>query len=86
MRLFSSRSKVVRVKRTLLTMAGISHPVQFQVITGKCLRVFEGKTEKRRVGVTECKFDGSNPFQLFAFHFHYQKAFCFLAAEIVQLR
>ncbi|KAJ1391219.1 hypothetical protein SESBI_36783 [Sesbania bispinosa] len=44
--------------------------------SGKCLTVFEGKTKKRRVGTAECKFDGSNPFQLFAFRFHYHKAFC----------
>ncbi|XP_025015583.2 uncharacterized protein LOC112536906 [Ricinus communis] len=46
--------------------------------TGKCLTVFGGKTkkDKRSVGVAECKFDGSNPFQLFAFRFHYHKAFC----------
>ncbi|KAA8532186.1 hypothetical protein F0562_006672 [Nyssa sinensis] len=44
--------------------------------TGKCLTVFGGKTEKRTVGVAECKFDGSNPYQLFAFRFHYHKAFC----------
>lgn len=44
--------------------------------TGKCLTVFEGKTEKRTVGVADCKFDGANPFQLFAFRFHYHKAFC----------
>ncbi|KAG9445799.1 hypothetical protein H6P81_011927 [Aristolochia fimbriata] len=44
---------------------------------GKCLTVFKGKkSEKRRVGVSDCKFDGSNPFQLFAFRFHYHKAFC----------
>ncbi|KAJ8527585.1 hypothetical protein K7X08_015036 [Anisodus acutangulus] len=44
--------------------------------TGKCLTVFEGRGKKRRVGVAECMFDGSNSFQLFAFRFHYQKAFC----------
>ncbi|KAL0359303.1 UNVERIFIED_CONTAM: hypothetical protein Sangu_0779700 [Sesamum angustifolium] len=44
--------------------------------TGKCLTVFGGKTEKRTVGVSDCEFDGSNPFQLFAFRFHYHKAFC----------
>ncbi|CAI9762920.1 unnamed protein product [Fraxinus pennsylvanica] len=43
--------------------------------TGKCLTVFGGKTEKR-VGVSDCKFDGSNPYQLFAFRFHFHKAFC----------
>ncbi|KAJ4833639.1 hypothetical protein Tsubulata_001261 [Turnera subulata] len=44
--------------------------------TGKCLTVFGGKKIKRTVGVADCKFDGSNPFQLFAFRFHYHKAFC----------
>ncbi|KAK6161527.1 hypothetical protein DH2020_004908 [Rehmannia glutinosa] len=44
--------------------------------TGKCLTVFGGKTEKRTVGVADCEFDGSNPFQLFAFRFHYHNAFC----------
>ncbi|XP_008243081.1 PREDICTED: uncharacterized protein LOC103341346 [Prunus mume] len=44
--------------------------------TGKCLTVFGGNTKKRTVGVAECKFDGSNPYQLFAFRFHYHKAFC----------
>uniref|UniRef100_M1DFB6 Uncharacterized protein n=1 Tax=Solanum tuberosum TaxID=4113 RepID=M1DFB6_SOLTU len=44
--------------------------------TGKCLTVFGGKGKKRRVGVAECMFDGSNPFQLFAFRFHYHNAFC----------
>ncbi|CBI24760.3 hypothetical protein VitviT2T_007653 [Vitis vinifera] len=44
--------------------------------TGKCLTVFGGKTKKRTVGVAKCKFDGSNPYQLFAFRFHYHKAFC----------
>lgn len=44
--------------------------------TGKCLTVLGGKSEKRVVGVADCKFDGSNPFQLFAFRFHYHKAFC----------
>lgn len=44
--------------------------------TGKCLAVFAGKTSKRSVGVGECKFDGSNPYQLFKFGFHYHKAFC----------
>lgn len=28
--------------------------------TGKCLAVFEEKTDKRTVGVSECKLDGSN--------------------------
>ncbi|KAJ0092609.1 hypothetical protein Patl1_27054 [Pistacia atlantica] len=44
--------------------------------TGKCLTVFPGKKNKRIVGVAECKFDGSNVNQLFAFRFHYHKAFC----------
>lgn len=44
--------------------------------TGKCLTVFGGNSEKRIVGVSDCKFDGSNPFQLFAFRFHYHKTFC----------
>lgn len=44
--------------------------------TGKCLTVLGGKTEKRTVGVADCEFDGANPFQLFAFRFHYHKAFC----------
>ncbi|XP_050203821.1 uncharacterized protein LOC126653873 [Mercurialis annua] len=44
--------------------------------TGKCLTVLHGKSHKKTVGVSECKFDGSNPFQLFAFRFHYHKAFC----------
>ncbi|XP_056161493.1 uncharacterized protein LOC130135771 [Syzygium oleosum] len=44
--------------------------------TGKCLTVFSGNSEKRIVGVSDCKFDGSNPFQLFAFRFHYHKTFC----------
>lgn len=44
--------------------------------TGKCLTVFGGKSKKRVVGVADCKLDGSNPFQLFAFRFHYHKAFC----------
>ncbi|KAM1046366.1 hypothetical protein ACFX13_026453 [Malus domestica] len=44
--------------------------------TRKCLTVFGGKTKKRRVGVSECKFNGANPYQLFAFRFHYHKAFC----------
>lgn len=44
--------------------------------TGKCLTVFEAKTQKRAVGVADCEFDGSNPFQLFAFRFHYHNAFC----------
>ncbi|KAF6137507.1 hypothetical protein GIB67_031786 [Kingdonia uniflora] len=43
--------------------------------TNKCLTVFGGKT-KKVVGVSNCKFDGSNPYQLFAFRFHYRKAFC----------
>uniref|UniRef100_A0A803Q9F6 Uncharacterized protein n=1 Tax=Cannabis sativa TaxID=3483 RepID=A0A803Q9F6_CANSA len=44
--------------------------------TGKCLTVFGGKTKKRTVGVADCKFDGSNLGQLFAFRFHYHNAFC----------
>lgn len=46
--------------------------------TGKCLTVLGmgGKSKKRTVGVSDCKFDGSNPFQLFAFRFHYHFAFC----------
>ncbi|CAA2957800.1 Hypothetical predicted protein [Olea europaea subsp. europaea] len=44
--------------------------------TGKCLTVFGGKAEKRNVGVSDGKFDGSNPYQLFAFRFHFHKAFC----------
>ncbi|PKI74987.1 hypothetical protein CRG98_004759 [Punica granatum] len=44
--------------------------------TGKCLTVSGGKSEKRRLGVSKCKFDGSNPLQLFAFRFHYHNAFC----------
>ncbi|KAF9679282.1 hypothetical protein SADUNF_Sadunf07G0123700 [Salix dunnii] len=44
--------------------------------TGKCLTVFEEKKNKRTVGVSECNLDGSNTYQLFAFRFHYHKAFC----------
>jgi len=44
--------------------------------TGKCLTVFGGNGKKRIVGVVNCKFDGSNRYQLFAFRFHYHKAFC----------
>ncbi|KAI3856241.1 hypothetical protein MKW92_001405 [Papaver armeniacum] len=45
--------------------------------TGKCLTVLGGKNKfKRALGVAECRFDGSNLNQLFAFRFHYQKAFC----------
>ncbi|WCJ21805.1 hypothetical protein M5689_003931 [Euphorbia peplus] len=44
--------------------------------TGKCLTVFQEKKDKKTVGVSECKFDGSNPFQLFAFRFHYHQTFC----------
>lgn len=44
--------------------------------SGSASGVFGGKTEKRTVGVSDCEFDGSNPFQLFAFRFHYHKAFC----------
>ncbi|KAG8369347.1 hypothetical protein BUALT_Bualt14G0001900 [Buddleja alternifolia] len=45
--------------------------------TAKCLTVLNGKTKKRTVSVSDCQFDGSNPFQLFAFRFHYDKAFCY---------
>ncbi|PON39103.1 hypothetical protein PanWU01x14_307410 [Parasponia andersonii] len=44
--------------------------------TGKCLTVFGGHSKKRTVGVADCKFDGSNLGQLFAFRFHYHNAFC----------
>ncbi|CAM8952152.1 unnamed protein product [Rhodiola kirilowii] len=44
--------------------------------TGKCLTVFFAKTFKRTVGVADCKFDGSNNAQLFAFRFHYHNSFC----------
>lgn len=44
--------------------------------TGKCLTVFGGKSKKRTVGVAECKFDGENLGQLFAFRFHYHNNFC----------
>lgn len=44
--------------------------------TGKCLTVFREKSVKRTVGITDCEFDGSNAFQLFAFLFHYHKVFC----------
>ncbi|KAJ0972948.1 hypothetical protein J5N97_020907 [Dioscorea zingiberensis] len=44
--------------------------------TGKCLTVFGGDKKKRTVGVAKCKFNGSKPSQLFAFRFHYHKAFC----------
>ncbi|GFS46138.1 hypothetical protein Acr_00g0100350 [Actinidia rufa] len=44
--------------------------------TGKCLTVFKGKTKKSTVGVYDCEYDGSNLYQLFAFRFHYHKAFC----------
>ncbi|XP_047312379.1 uncharacterized protein LOC124915663 [Impatiens glandulifera] len=47
--------------------------------TGKCLTVLPAKRKgkkKKTVGVKDCKFDGSNPYQLFAFRFHYHKAFC----------
>ncbi|KAL3752857.1 hypothetical protein ACJRO7_000285 [Eucalyptus globulus] len=44
--------------------------------TGKCLTVFVRSGKKQIVGVSDCKFDGSNPYQLFAFRFHYHKAFC----------
>ncbi|PIM99610.1 hypothetical protein CDL12_27894 [Handroanthus impetiginosus] len=39
--------------------------------TGKCLTVFGGKPEKQTVGVADCVFNGSNPFQLFAVCFRY---------------
>ncbi|KAH7560597.1 hypothetical protein JRO89_XS10G0051300 [Xanthoceras sorbifolium] len=44
--------------------------------TGKCLTVFPGKTMKHIVRVADCKFDGSNVNQFFAFRYHYHKAFC----------
>ncbi|CAH1453011.1 unnamed protein product [Lactuca virosa] len=44
--------------------------------TGKCLTVFGGKTKKRALGVADCKFDGGNTGQLFAFRFHYHYSFC----------
>ncbi|KAL6221497.1 hypothetical protein ACLB2K_004893 [Fragaria x ananassa] len=44
--------------------------------TGKCLTVFGGNKKKRTVGVADCKFNGSNRGQLFAFRFHYHQAFC----------
>ena len=45
--------------------------------TGKCLTVLpKGSKQKRVVGVAECRLDGLNPYQLFAFRFHYHKAFC----------
>ncbi|KAK3035397.1 hypothetical protein RJ639_032925 [Escallonia herrerae] len=44
--------------------------------TGKCLTVFGGKTQKRTVGVADCKFNGENHGQLFAFRFHYHNNFC----------
>ncbi|KZV48481.1 hypothetical protein F511_18287 [Dorcoceras hygrometricum] len=48
----------------------------FSGSTGKCLTVFKGEGAKKAVGIADCKFDGSNTFQLFAFRFHYHKAFC----------
>ncbi|KAL7123687.1 hypothetical protein ABFS83_07G111900 [Erythranthe nasuta] len=48
----------------------------FSHSTRKCLTVFVEKTEKRTLGVADCAFDGSNPLQLFAFRYHYHKAFC----------
>ncbi|KAL5716118.1 hypothetical protein ACHQM5_017849 [Ranunculus cassubicifolius] len=45
--------------------------------TGKCLTVFGGDNKtKRALGVSECRLDGGNPYQLFAFRFHYHMAFC----------
>ncbi|CAN1286856.1 hypothetical protein LINPERPRIM_LOCUS19432 [Linum perenne] len=44
--------------------------------TGKCLTVLGVHGEKKPVGVADCKFDGSNNNQFFAFRFHYDKAFC----------
>nr|KAJ0198667.1 hypothetical protein LSAT_V11C600322250 [Lactuca sativa] len=44
--------------------------------TGKCLTVFGGNTKKRALGVADCKFDGGNTGQLFAFRFHYHYSFC----------
>ncbi|KAM0009758.1 putative ricin B-like lectin [Helianthus debilis subsp. tardiflorus] len=44
--------------------------------TGKCLTVFGGNSKKRMVGVADCKFDGANKGQLFAFRFHYHNSFC----------
>lgn len=48
----------------------------FSRSTGKCLTVFGGKTNKRIVGVADCKFNGANLGQLFAFRFHYHNTFC----------
>ncbi|KAL8244566.1 hypothetical protein R6Q59_010824 [Mikania micrantha] len=44
--------------------------------TGKCLTVFGGGSKKRTVGVADCKLDGANQGQLFAFRFHYHNSFC----------
>nr|GEX23796.1 50S ribosomal protein like [Tanacetum cinerariifolium] len=44
--------------------------------TGKCLTVFGGNSKKRTVGVADCKFNGANKGQLFAFRFHYHNSFC----------
>ncbi|CAN0877394.1 Nuclear transcription factor Y subunit B-7 [Linum grandiflorum] len=44
--------------------------------TGKCLTVLGAHGQKKPVGVADCKFDGSNTKQLFAFRFHYDNAFC----------
>ncbi|KAI3927168.1 hypothetical protein MKW92_049031 [Papaver armeniacum] len=45
--------------------------------TGKYSTELGGKNKfKRALGVAECRFDGSNLDQLFAFGFHYHKAFC----------
>ncbi|KAH7547646.1 hypothetical protein FEM48_Zijuj01G0331900 [Ziziphus jujuba var. spinosa] len=45
--------------------------------TGKCLTVFKGKSQNNQtLRTSDCKFDGSNLFQLFAFRFHYHKTFC----------
>lgn len=44
--------------------------------TRKCLTVLPGNNQKKIVGVADCKFDGSDVKQLFAFRFHYHNAFC----------
>ncbi|KAK9051532.1 hypothetical protein SSX86_028159 [Deinandra increscens subsp. villosa] len=44
--------------------------------TGKCLTVFGGSSKKRTVGLADCKFDGANKGQLFAFRFHFHNSFC----------
>lgn len=44
--------------------------------TGKCLTVFYKNANKRAVKVADCKLDGSNNAQLFAFRFHYHNSFC----------